>query len=262
MSPGETRHHRHKHRSRNHHHHSQHKNEDVPENPPIETPEQREETTESDVIKYLCLLQLISRKCKQILCDFKETNPEGIADLKVQLDILDHGYAVDVSKISNSIIQGTLQVIFSLLDIPQTNRGFFWDEEAFDGKRVYDLFYDCFTDNEPQPEQLLVKDHSNEIDLDDEEQEEEQDHFIGPSLPPAPLLTTANEEQIIGPSIPKEILEMIQQDIPVQIEEDEDIGPALPGHEERKPTEQAFIQLQPEEPTPKRLVCFFLVGNA
>ncbi|KNB42954.1 hypothetical protein JH06_3225 [Blastocystis sp. subtype 4] len=149
------------------------------------------------------------------------------------------------------MIQGTLRIIFDLLALPQTNRGYFWDEEAFDGKRICDLFYDCLTDSMPPIEQFQVDGDLNAIDLEDEEEDEVQ---MGPVRPPAPVLLSTKDELLIGPSIPKEILEMMQHDIPVQIEEDgEDVGPALPGQEERKPTEQPFLQSQPEQPTPKRL---------
>ena len=154
------------------------------------------------------------------------------------------------------MIQGTLRIVFDLLALPQTNRGYFWDEEAFDGKRIYDLFYDCLTDALPPTAQSQVDGDSNAIDLEDEEEDEVQ---MGPARPPAPVLLTTKDDPLIGPSIPKEILEMMQHDIPVQIEEDgEDIGPALPGQEERKPTEQAFLQSQPEKPTLKRLVNLFI----
>lgn len=154
------------------------------------------------------------------------------------------------------MIQGTLRIIFDLLALPQTNRGYFWDEEAFDGKRICDLFYDCLTDSMPPIEQFQVDGDLNAIDLEDEEEDEVQ---MGPVRPPAPVLLSTKDELLIGPSIPKEILEMMQHDIPVQIEEDgEDVGPALPGQEERKPTEQPFLQSQPEQPTPKRLVDLFM----
>ena len=72
------------------------------------------------------------------------------------------------------MIQGTLRIIFDLLALPQTNRGYFWDEEAFDGKRICDLFYDCLTDSMPPIEQFQVDGDLNAIDLEDEEEDEVQ----------------------------------------------------------------------------------------
>ena len=60
----------------------------------------------------------------------------GISSICAILPVMDADAAVLTG--AQRIFSGIS--VFSLLDIPQTNRGFFWDEEAFDGKRVYDLF--------------------------------------------------------------------------------------------------------------------------
>ena len=245
-------------------------------------------------------------------------------ELKTQLNILDNGYAIDLSKVTNSLLQGTLSVLFSMLELPVTNRGYFWSEEDNDGKRVFDLLGDCFEDDITELESSLKgdvsKDHAiccdsnsnskdkdkdkdmNEIDLDcdDDEEEEgnrdlndmqeqhkrmstdgrdEEEVCIGPARPPPPVFVTSTDKtsnatgnsgssaNSVGPMIPKEILEMINQGIPVQMEEESDdhnntanpdgreqevdreesednvIGPSLPGRETRIPTEDAYAQI-------------------
>ena len=280
-------------------------------------------------MRILCTYMYISpnvfRKCKRIILDFRRSNPNDMDELKTQLNILDNGYAVDLSKVSNSLLQGTLSVIFSILELPATNRGYFWNEEDNEGKRVFDLLGDCFEDDISELERSLKGDvvgpssdlkgkDTNEIDLDlDDEDEDEEDGngngngndldeqyrdvsnndqdddeeevYIGPTRPPPPVFVTStdntsnvignsdksdkssNFESSIGPVIPKEILEMINQGIPVQMEEEngvhyyttnpdgrrkeedeednEDnlIGPSLPGRETRIPTEDAYAQI-------------------
>ena len=257
------------------------------------------------------------RRCKQIILDFRKTNPNDVDELKTQLNILDNNYAVDVSKVPNALLQGTLSVIFSLLDVPQTNRGYFWSAEDNDDKGIMDLLGDCF-DGEVEEVQARLNGSGsgtckqegyngrddNEIDLDDnaidlEEEEEEENLSFGPSLPPPPVFETTssstpmknemNGNPSVGPMIPKEILEMMEKGIPVQIEEfgkpgqdqdkplnshnhtrggkdddndddDDVIGPSLPGQERRIPTDDAYHQIdrveeeRRQKDQPKRLV--------
>lgn len=166
-------------------------------------------------------------------------------------------------------------MVFDLLVIPETNRGYFWDEESYGGKRVFDLLGDCFAEDTSQLEESIARANGaavepaivdeNALDIDDDE-EEEDSAPIGPALPPAPVLSTEPANPVVGPVLPKEIQEMIRQGIPVQIDDDDDapIGPALPGQEERKPTEDAFLKLaelkerEAEDAKPKRLVAISL----
>lgn len=272
--------HRHHHRSHSHHHRSSSQRHDSvsskkeeEECPRIEGQSEHETTAvDRNTLLYRKFIPFTCRKCKRILLDFKRSNPNDYADLKTQLDILNHGYAVDLSRVSNSLLQGTLQVVFDLLVIPETNRGYFWDEESYGGKRVFDLLGDCFAEDTSQLEQALIQStgspsgeaavaDENALDIDDEDDDDDSVP-IGPALPPAPVLTTETTNPVVGPVLPKEIQEMIRQGIPVQIDEDDDasIGPALPGQEERKPTEDAFLQVaelkerEAEEAKPKRLV--------
>ena len=269
------------------------------------------------------------RQCKRIILDFRKSSPNDLDELKTQLNILDHGYAVDLSKVTNSLLQGTLSVLFSLLELPATNRGYFWNEEDNEGKSVFDLLGDCFDDDITQLECSLKGDQSkeqaidgysdpkdkdmNEIDLDLDAEEEdneetvsekqsmkvsnsdqdEESAYIGPARPPPPVFVTSidnassvtsNSGNTIGPVMPKEILEMINQGIPVQVEEESDfyntatptgrktendgdeddnlIGPSLPGKETRIPTEDAYAQIdrlreeEKNKTNPKR-VCIF-----
>lgn len=165
-------------------------------------------------------------------------------------------------------------MVFDLLAIPETNRGYFWDEESYGGKRVFDLLGDCFAEDTSQLEQTIAQASGsaasepavideNALDIDDDDEEEEDSVLIGPALPPTPVLSTEKADPVVGPVLPKEIQEMIRQGIPVQIDEEDDdttIGPALPGQEERKPTEDAFLKLEElkereaENAKPKRQV--------
>ena len=272
------RRHRHHHRSHSHRRHSSsHRHDSISSKQEMENCPQTEErdthattTVDQDTLVWDQHCWIRCRKCKRILLDFKRSNPNDYSDLKTQLDILDHGYAVDLSKVSNSLLQGTLQVVFDLLVIPETNRGYFWDEESCGGQRVFDLLGDCFAEDTSQLEQTIAQTNDssrenpavvdeNALDIDDEDDEDSAP--IGPALPPAPTLSTETGDAVVGPVLPKEIQEMIRQGIPVQIDNDDtSIGPALPGQEERKPTEEAFQKVaeweerKADEAKPKRLV--------
>ncbi|KAK8832066.1 hypothetical protein WA577_005162 [Blastocystis sp. JDR] len=200
---------------------------------PIEEKKDQEKQTES-------LLDRIN-KVKRILLDYRRNYPDDFRELKTQLDLLDNGYGVELSKIPNSLLQGTLQVCFNLLELPETPRGYFWNEEDYNDCGVFDVLGDCFAENVEEVEASLrpppkaVADE-NALDLEEVE-EEEEDVAMGPERPPPPVM--------VGPSIPDAIKELMDQGIPVQIEEEDDdeVGPALPQQEQRKPTAEALEQV-------------------
>lgn len=155
-------------------------------------------------------LIFISRKVKHIIFDFRKENEGSLDDLRTQFNLLDNGYSVDLGKVTNSLLQGTLNVIFSILNLPSTNRGYFWSEEDFGGCRISELFDACLNMDLPDLEVLLkqssvdtVKNDSNEIDLDDLEEEEEELDY-GPALPTQVFTKTVEEEgqRLVGPAIP------------------------------------------------------------
>lgn len=160
---------------------------------------------------------LFFRKVKRILLDFRKQDENALDDLKTQFNLLDNGYSVDLNKISNSLLQGTLHVVFSLLHLPETNHGYFWNEEDYNGMAISSLFNECLTDDIQTLEQLLdtsdqqnKKDNNdnNEIDLDDLESESEEELNYGPSLP-QPSFTkevVENGKHLVGPAIPDGIL--------------------------------------------------------
>ena len=151
---------------------------------------------------------LTSSKVKRILLDYRKQYSDDFEDLKTQLNLLDNGYGVDLSKISNSLLQGTLQVCFSLMDLPQTNRGYFWDENEYNNCGVFEVLGDCFEENVDgleaalHPEKTEVKDE-NALDLDELEEEEEEEvpmGPIGPERPPPPVMETP---AAVGPVLPE-----------------------------------------------------------
>lgn len=158
---------------------------------------------------------LLSRKAKRIILDFRLNNSTEFEELKTHFDMLASGYCVDLKKVTNSLLQGTLQVIFDLLQLPLTNRGYVWDEEEVGGRSIMDLFGDCFAAdidslrasilNVPQNPSPTKMDE-NEIDLDDlEAEEKDSPAMIGPALPPPAALHSSMEEsseKLIGPTIP------------------------------------------------------------
>lgn len=156
---------------------------------------------------------LLYRKVKRILLDFRKQDENALDDLKTQFNLLDNGYSVDLNKISNSLLQGTLHVVFSLLHLPETNHGYFWNEEDYNGMTISSLFDDCLTNDIQTLEQLLNtseqqnkrdNNDNNEIDLDDLESESEEELNYGPSLP-QPSFTkevVENGKHLVGPAIP------------------------------------------------------------
>ena len=156
----------------------------------------------------------IYRKAKRLILDFRLSNSStDFDDLKTHFNMLANGYCVDLKKVSNSLLQGTLQVIFELLQLPLTNRGYVWNEEEVGGRSIFDLFGDCFVaDVDSLRASLLdvpanpssTKMDENEIDLDDLD-EEDPALEMGPAPPPPSALQSSMEEQsdrLIGPTIP------------------------------------------------------------
>lgn len=167
---------------------------------PTEEKKDQEKQTESllDRIKWESGVQLIRSKVKRILLDYRRNYPDDFRELKTQLDLLDNGYGVELSKIPNSLLQGTLQVCFNLLELPETPRGYFWNEEDYNDCGVFDVLGDCFAENTGEVEASLrppPKEVADENALDlDEVEEEEEDVAMGPERPPPPVM--------VGPSIP------------------------------------------------------------
>ena len=212
------RHHHHKRERSHHHHHGLESKERLVETEqkgieeskvnanagremePIEEKKDQEKQTESllDRIKWESGVQLIRSKVKRILLDYRRNYPDGFRELKTQLDLLDNGYGVELSKIPNSLLQGTLQVCFNLLELPETPRGYFWNEEDYNDCGVFDVLGDCFAENVEEVEASLrppLKAVADENALDLEEvEEEEEDVAMGPERPPPPVM--------VGPSIP------------------------------------------------------------
>ena len=83
------------------------------------------------LLRNFTLYSILFSRVQHIILDFRRENEDSLDDLKTQFNLLDNGYSVDLGKISNSLLQGTLSVIFSLLNLPSTNRGYFWNEEDF-----------------------------------------------------------------------------------------------------------------------------------
>lgn len=231
-------------------------------------------------ILFYCDFVLIIRKVKSIILDLRKQDDNAQDELKTQFNLLDNGYSVDLNKIGNSLLQGTLSVIFDILKLPCTNRGFFWNEDDFNGCRISDLFDDSLSldiatleTSLKQNDKLEHKENdSNEIDLDDLEEDESEDMNFGPALPETVFTKQAVENgvQMVGPMIPDgslnvvllriEIAHMLADGIPVQIENEEEVGPSLPGEELRKPTaetiqkmEELLINKENEDKKPKKL---------
>ena len=162
------------------------------------------------------LIFVICRRVQHIILDFRKENEGSLEDLKTQFNLLDNGYSVDLGKVSNSLLQGTLSVIFSILNLPSTNRGYFWNEEDFNGSGISDIFSSCLNLDVQEVEQMLnqsfstniIKNDANEIDLDDlddlDEEEEDDDLLYGPSLPTKVFTKEAEEDgqRMVGPVIP------------------------------------------------------------
>ena len=151
---------------------------------------------------------MINRKAKRVILDFRKNNATELDDMKTQFNILADGYCVNLSKVTNSLVQGTLHVVFDLLRLPQTNRGYFWDGEEFGNEPILSLFNDCFSLDIESLEaslaepQLETSKDANEIDLDEIEDEPE---MFGPALPPPPELKSSMEtesKRLVGPTIP------------------------------------------------------------
>lgn len=158
---------------------------------------------------------VLFRKVKRIILDFRLNNSTDFDDLKTHFSMLENGYCVDLKKVTNSLLQGTLQVIFELLELSLTNRGYVWNEEEVGGRSIFDIFGDCFAaDIDSLRASMLdvpansssTKMDENEIDLDDlDVEDEDSSTLIGPALPPPSVLQSSMEEQpdkLIGPTIP------------------------------------------------------------
>ena len=236
-------HHRHKHRHK-HRHTAQH-SEDQPKNYSFLQQQQQQqipidenvERSKVDRVKFFLILfrlflgnkmilmtassnnfySVLCRKAKRLILDFRLNNSStDLDDLKTHFNILANGYCVNLKKVTNSLLQGTLQVIFELLQLPLTNRGYVWSEEDVGGRSIFDLFGDCFdADIDSLRASILdvpsnpasTKMDENEIDLDDLDEEDEDSPTVvmGPALPPPSALQSSMEEQsdrLIGPTIP------------------------------------------------------------
>lgn len=168
---------------------------------------------------FYCEFVLIFRKVKRIILDLRKQDDTALDELKTQFNLLDNGYSVDLNKIGNSLLQGTLSVIFDILKLPCTNRGFFWNEDDFNGCRISDLLDDSLSldiatleDSLKQNDQIQHKENdSNEIDLDALDEEESEDMNYGPALPETVFTKPAveNGNQMVGPMIPDGRLNVI-----------------------------------------------------
>ena len=234
-------HHRHKHRHK-HRHTAQHSEDQLKNDSTIKHQQQIQnddivDREKSDRAKFLVILShlllgnkmiwmtvsssdydcVLYRKAKRLILDFRLSNSStDFDDLKTHFNMLANGYCVDLKKVSNSLLQGTLQVIFELLQLPLTNRGYVWNEEEVGGRSIFDLFDDCFVaDIDSLRASLLevpanpssAKMDENEIDLDDLDGEDEDSPALemGPAPPPPATLQSSMEEQsdrLIGPTIP------------------------------------------------------------
>lgn len=236
-------HHRHKHRHK-HRHAAQHSEDQLDNYSAIEQQQQQQQQQiqNDDIVdrekfdraKFLDILShlllgnkmiwttvsssdydcVLYRKAKRLILDFRLSNSStDFDDLKTHFNMLANGYCVDLKKVSNSLLQGTLQVIFELLQLPLTNRGYVWNEEEVGGRSIFDLFGDCFVaDIDSLRASLLdvpanpfsTKMDENEIDLDDLD-EDSPALEMGPAPPPPAALQSSMEEQsdrLIGPTIP------------------------------------------------------------
>ena len=236
-------HHRHKHRHK-HRHTAQH-SEDQLKNYSASEQQQYQQIQNDDLVdrekfdraKFLVILShlllgykmiwmtvsssdydcVLYRKAKRLVIDFRLSNSStDFDDLKTHFSMLANGYCVDLKKVSNSLLQGTLQVIFELLQLPLTNRGYVWNEEEVGDRSIFDLFGDCFVaDIDSLRASLLevpanpssTKMDENEIDLDDLDGEDGDSPTLemGPAPPPPSALRSSMEEQsdrLIGPTIP------------------------------------------------------------
>lgn len=234
-------HHRHKHRHK-HRHTAQHSEDQLKNDSTIKHQQQIQnddlvDREKSDRAKFLVILShlllgnkmiwmtvsssdydcVLYRKAKRLILDFRLSNSStDVDDLKTHFNMLANGYCVDLKKVSNSFLQGTLQVIFELLQLPLTNRGYVWNEEEVGGRSIFDLFDDCFVaDIDSLRASLLevpanpssAKMDENEIDLDDLDGEDGDSPTLemGPAPPPPAALQSSMEEQsdrLIGPTIP------------------------------------------------------------
>ena len=165
-------HHRHKHRHK-HRHTAQHSEDQLKNYSAIEHQQQQQQIQNDNLVdrekfdraKFLVILShlllgykmiwmtvsssdydcVLYRKAKRLILDFRLSNSStDFDDLKTHFSMLANGYCVDLKKVSNSLLQGTLQVIFELLQLPLTNRGYVWNEEEVGGRSIFDLFDDCF----------------------------------------------------------------------------------------------------------------------
>ena len=167
---------------------------------------------------FLFIQLVICRKAKRVVIDFLKENENLLDELKIQFNILDNGYAVDLSKVTNSLLQGTLYVIFTILKVPLTNSGYFWNEEDYCGSGISALFEDELNldfralEEMDVSNQLNTNGDANAIDLDDlddvdnqvDQVDREEEVTYGPALPTVQFITPAREngKPLVGPMLP------------------------------------------------------------
>ena len=118
------------------------------------------------------------------------------------MNLLQNGYSVDLRKVTDSLLQGTLQVIFDVLQLPLTNHGYFWSEEDFG--QPFDIFHDCFSND--LSKSASVQGDSNALQLDSLSEEESEEVEMGPAPPPLPTFSTEVKGRPVGPMLPDGII--------------------------------------------------------